>query len=83
MTYSIWGWTDEETGLHHVRVRCLTIDLVTHSWTLRVYRQSIEGYMIDDFSVEANPDSFTRRDLEGDESVPEEERPYSYLEMTS
>ena len=84
MHYTIWGWTGEPPDtLHYVRARCLTEELDAEPVLESVVRRGIEEYMINDFSVEADPGSFTRRDLAGDESVPEEEWPYTWLEMHS
>ena len=83
MHYTIEGWYDEETGLHVVRVRTLTQPVIEHPEMDGVYRRAIEEFMPNEFSLDPDPESFTRRDLVDDESVPEEEREFTYYEMHS
>lgn len=82
MTYTISGWY--EGDLYRARVVTLTLDLDEHPEMIGVYQRVLRDEFIPtETGADANPDSFTRRDLADDESVPEEERPYSYLEMTT
>lgn len=84
MTYKISGWYDAEADNYRVRVRTLTEPLGGGPDWDGVYRRTIEEYMVNEFSLDANPDTFTRVDLaEDDETVPESERGYTYYEMTS
>jgi hypothetical protein len=81
MTYTISGWYDPEADNYVVRVRTLTEPLIEHPEMDGVYRRAIEEFMPNEFSVDPDPDTFTRRDLADDETVPEDERPYTYYEM--
>lgn len=83
MHYSIIGWLDEETGHTIVRVRTLTQPVIEHPEMDGVYRRAIEEFMPNEFNLDPDPTSFTRRDLVDDESVPEEEREFTYYEMHS
>lgn len=83
MHYTIIGWLDEETGLTIVRVRTLTQPVIEHPEMDGVYRRVIEEFMPNEFGLDPDPESFTRRDLVDDESVPEEEREFTYYEMHS
>lgn len=83
MTYTIWGWY--EGDLYRARVRTLTAPMIEHPEMPDVYRRVLEQEFIpQEASMDANPDSFTRVDFaEDDETVPESERGYSYMEMTT
>lgn len=82
MTYTIIGWY--EGDLYVARVRTLTSDLDDHPEMIGVYTRVMRDEFIPtETGLDANPDSLTRRDLDGDESVPGEEWPYSYLQMTT
>jgi hypothetical protein len=83
MTYTITGWWDPETGVYTARVRTLTEPLTDHPEMDGVYRRVIEEYMPNDAGLDPDPDSFVRRDLADDETVPEDEQPYTYYEMHS
>lgn len=83
MTYTIWGWYDEEGDYHATRVRTLTQPVIDHPEMDGVYLRVIGEFMLNEFNVEPDASSFTRRDLADDETVPEEERPYTYYEMRS
>lgn len=83
MTYTITGWWDPDTGIYTARVCTLTEPLADHPEMDGVYRRVIEEYMPNDAGVDPDPDSFVRRDLADDETVPEEERAYTYYEMHS
>lgn len=83
MHFKISSWQDEDTELYVVRVRTLTEPLLEHPEMDGVYRRAIEEYFPNEYSIDPDPDSFTRRDLADDETVPEEERAYTYYEMHS
>jgi len=83
MTYKIWGWYDEENGWSVGRVRTLTEPVNEHPEMDGVYKRILEEFFPNEFGIDVNPDTFTRRDLADDESVPEEERAYTYYEMHS
>lgn len=83
MHFDITGWQDEGSGLYVVRVRTLTEPLIEHPEMDGVYRRAIEEHFPNEFSIDPDPDSFTRRDLADDETVPEDERAYTYYEMHS
>lgn len=83
MTYTIWGWYDEEGDYYATRVRTLTQPVIDHPEMDGVYLRVIGEFMLNEFNIEPDSSSFTRRDLADDEGVPEEERPYTYYEMRS
>ena len=83
MTVQLSGWYDEENGWYVGRVRTLTEDLNSNQYKEGACRRFLEEFMPNEFGVDPDPGTFTRRDLADDESVPEEERVYSYVEMHS
>lgn len=84
MTYKVSGWYDPEADNYRVRIRTLTEPVNEHPEMDGVYRRLIGEYMLNEFNLDPNPDTFTRLDLaEDDETVPESERGYTYYEMTS
>lgn len=83
MHFLLSGWYDEENDWYVGRVRTLTAPLIEHPEMDGVYRRALIEYMPNEHSVDADPDTFVRRDLADDETVPEEEREYTYYEMHS
>jgi hypothetical protein len=81
MHFKLSGWVDEETGQSVARVRTLTEPLIEHPEMDGVYRRALEEFIPNEFSLDPDPDTFSRRDLADDESVDEEERAYTYYEM--
>lgn len=83
MHYKITGWENEDPAMYVVRVRTLTEPLLEHPEMDGVYRRAIEEYFGNEYGVDPDPDSFTRRDLADDETVDEDERAFTYYEMHS
>lgn len=84
MTYKINGWYDAEADNYRVRVRTLTEPVNEHPEMDGVYKRILVEFFPNEFSLDGNPDTFTRTDLaEDDETVPETERGYTYYEMTT
>lgn len=83
MHFLLSGWYDEEHDWYVGRVRTLTKPLIEHPEMDGVYRRVLIEYMPNEHNVDADPETFTRRDLADDETVPEEEREYTYYEMHS
>lgn len=82
MTYRIWGWYVPEAGHYVARIRTLTEPLTEQMDG--VYARSLREFIPDEFSMDPNPESFTRLDLGADdETIPSAERGYTYYEMTT
>jgi hypothetical protein len=83
MHFKLSGWYDDDAGKYVGRVRTLTEPLIEHPEMDGVYLRALVEYMPNEFSVDADPDTFVRRDLADDETVPEEEREFTYYEIRS
>lgn len=82
MTFSILGWYDIEGNYYIARVRTLTEPL--NEQMDSVYRRYIEEWMPNEFSVDPDPETFTRIDIpDDDENIPEAEQGYTYYTMHS
>ena len=83
MHFKLSGWYDDDAGKYVGRARTLTEPLIEHPEMDGVYLRALVEFLPNEHGVDADPDTFVRRDLAGDETVPEEERAFTYYEIRS